>query len=87
MAGPGRGAPSEVRLLKAIQAELTVHSARREQAYRWADHGQLDRSLPGIAKVGGPVIAAAIGRAERFPTGAQFKSYACLLYTSDAADE
>src|SRR5450759_1068743 len=69
---------TEVRLLKAIQAQLAVHAARREEAYRWADHGQLARSLPGIAKVGGPVIAAAIGRAERFPTGAQFKSYAGL---------
>ena len=36
---------TEVRLLKATQAELAVHSARREQAYRWADHGQLARSL------------------------------------------
>jgi transposase len=69
---------TEVRLLKAIQAELVVHAARREEAYRWADHGQLARSLPGIAEVGGPVLAAAIGRAGRFPTGAQFKSYAGL---------
>ena len=69
---------TEVRLLKATQAELAVHSARREQAYRWADHGQLARSLPGIAKVGGPVVAAATVRAERFPAGAQFKSYAGL---------
>lgn len=69
---------TEVRLLKAIQAELAVHAARREEAYRWADHGQLARSLPGIAEVGGPVLAAAIGRAARFPTGAQFKSYAGL---------
>ena len=38
---------TEVRLLKAIQAELAVHAARREEAYRWADHGQLARSCPG----------------------------------------
>lgn len=30
---------TEVRLLKAIQAELAVHAARREGSYRWADHG------------------------------------------------
>jgi transposase len=36
------------------------------------------RSLPGITQVGGPVLSAAIGRAGRFPTGAQFKSYVWL---------
>jgi len=69
---------TEVRLLKAIQTEFAVHETRREEAYRWADHGQLARSLPGAAKVDGPVLAAAIGRAGRFRSGPQFKSYAGL---------
>ncbi|MFF3857539.1 IS110 family transposase [Micromonospora sp. NPDC002575] len=66
---------TEVRLLAAIEAELAVHAAAREDAYRWADPGQLARSLPGLATVGGPVLATVIGDAARFPTGAHFKSY------------
>ena len=38
---------TEVRLLRAIQAELATHAAAREQHYRQADPGQLARSLPG----------------------------------------
>jgi transposase len=66
---------SEVRLIRAIEAELAVHAAERETAYRWADPGQLARTLPGLAEVGGPTLAAVIGEATRFPTGAHFKSY------------
>lgn len=66
---------TEVRLLRAIEAELAVHAAAREDAYRWADCGQLARSLPGLREVGGPVLAAVIGDPARFPTGAHFKSY------------
>lgn len=66
---------TEVRLLQAIQAELAEHAKERENAYRWADPGQLARSLPGLAEVGGPVLAAVIGDAARFPDGAHFKAY------------
>ncbi|MDP5181560.1 transposase [Blastococcus sp. BMG 814] len=66
---------TEVRLLRAIQAELGAHAASREEAYRWADPGQLARSLPGLAEVGAPVAAAGIGRPGRFPSGPHFKSY------------
>ena len=66
---------TEVRLIRAIEAELAVHAAERETAYRWADPGQLARTLPGLGEVGGPVLAAVIGAAARFPTGAHFKSY------------
>jgi len=58
---------TEVRLLKAIQAELAVHArdGRRPtggpMAISWPG------PYPGSAKVGGPVLAAAIGRAGRFP--------------------
>jgi transposase len=66
---------TEVRLIRAIEAELAVHAAERETAYRWADPGQLARTLPGLGEVGGPVLAAVMGEASRFPTGAHFKSY------------
>jgi transposase len=66
---------SEVRLIRAIEAELAVHAVQRETAYRWADPGQLARTLPGLAEVGGPTLAAVIGEASRFPSGAHFKSY------------
>ncbi|MFD0574970.1 IS110 family transposase [Dactylosporangium darangshiense] len=66
---------TEVRLIRAIEAELTVHADERETAYRWADPGQLVRTLPGLGQVGGPALAAVIGEASRFPSGAHFKSY------------
>jgi transposase len=66
---------TEVRLIRAIEAELTIHAGERETAYRWADPGQLARTLPGLGEVGGPALAAVIGEAARFPTGAHFKSY------------
>jgi hypothetical protein len=57
---------AEVRLIRAIEAELTVHAAERETAYRWADPGQLARALPGLGEVGGPVLAAVIDAVSRF---------------------
>lgn len=66
---------TEARLLAAIDAELATHAAAREDAYRWADPGQLARSLPGLSTVGGPVLTCVIGDASRFPAGANFKSY------------
>ena len=66
---------TEVRLIRAIEAELALHAAERETAYRWVDPGQLARTLPGLGEVGGPALAAVIGAAHRFPTGAHFKSY------------
>lgn len=69
---------TEVALLRAVQTQLAGHAAAREEAYRWVDAGQLARTLPGVAEVSGPVLAAAIGDASRFPTGAHFKSFAGL---------
>jgi transposase len=66
---------TEVRLLRATQAELAAHARRREEAYRWADPGQLARSLPGLAEVGGPAVVAGLGRPGRFPSGPHFKSF------------
>jgi transposase len=69
---------TEVRLLRAIQAELAVHAAAREQHYRRVDPGQLARSLPGFAEVSAPVLVAIMGRPGPFRDAARFKSYAGL---------
>ena len=69
---------TEVRLLHAIQAELAVHAAAREEHYLQVDPDQLARSLPGFAEISGPVLVAAMGRPGRFRDGARFKSYVGL---------
>ena len=69
---------TEIRLLRAIQAELAAHAAAREQYYRHVDPGQLARSLPGFAEIGAPVLVAAMGRPGRFRDGTRFKSYVGL---------
>ncbi|MDI1466424.1 IS110 family transposase, partial [Catellatospora sp. KI3] len=66
---------TEVRLLRAVEAELAEHATAREDAYRWADPGRHARSLPGLGEVGAPALTAVAGDATRFPTGAHFKSY------------
>lgn len=69
---------TEVRLLRAVEAELALHAEARERAYQKVDPEGLARSLPGIAEVGGPVLQAAVGRAHRFGNGSQFKSFTGL---------
>lgn len=66
---------TEVRVLRALGDELAAHAAAREDAYRRADPGQLARSLPGLAEVGGPAMTAVMGRPGRFATGHHFKSF------------
>jgi transposase len=69
---------TEVRLLRATQAELARHSTERENAYRWVDPAGLARSLPGVADVAGPTLVAAIGDPARFPRAKAFKSFTGL---------
>ena len=69
---------TEVRLLRAVQAELGVHAAERERCYRWVDPAGLARSLPGLATVGGPALVAAMGDPARFRRGRQFRSFTGL---------
>jgi len=69
---------TEVRLLRATQAELAAHAAEREATYRWVDPGALARSLPGLAEVGGPALVAAMGNPARFRRGRQFRSFTGL---------
>jgi hypothetical protein len=69
---------TEVRLLRAAMAEQPAHAHAREEAYEAVDPKGLTRSLPGVATIGGPVLAAAIGRAGRFRNAAAFKSFTGL---------
>ncbi len=69
---------TEVRLLRATQAELAAHAAERENCYRWVDPGALARSLPGIADVSAPALVAAMGNPDRFARGRQFRSFTGL---------
>jgi transposase len=69
---------SEVRLLGATQAELARHATQREACYRQVDPAALARSLPGLATVGGPALAATMGKASRFPTASKFRSFTGL---------
>jgi transposase len=70
---------TEVRLLRAIQAELATHGAAREAAYHAVDPAGLARSLPGLADVGGPALVAAMGNPARFGRGKQFRSFTGLV--------
>jgi transposase len=78
---------TEVRLLRAVQGELAVHATEREGAYRWVDPAGLARSLPGLAEVGGPTVAAIMGDPDRFERGKQFRSFTGLVArTSETGD-
>jgi transposase len=70
---------TEVRLLRAVQAELAGHATAREAAYKQVDPAGLARSLPGLAEVGGPALVAAMGDPARFGRGKQFRSFTGLV--------
>ncbi|HEY9564548.1 MAG TPA: transposase [Nocardioides sp.] len=70
---------TEVRLLRAVQAELAGHATERETAYRWVDPTGLARSLPGLAEVGGPALVAVMGDPARFAKGKQFRAFTGLV--------
>jgi transposase len=69
---------SEVRLLRATQAELNVHAGQREVCYQRVDPAALARSLPGLATIGGPALVATMGKASRFATAAKFRCFTGL---------
>ena len=69
---------TEVRLLAAVRAELATHAAARAEAYRFTDPAKLAATLPGLAEIGAPTVTAIIGRAGRFRTGRQFRSFTGL---------
>jgi transposase len=69
---------SEVRLLRATQAELDLHAAQRECCYRRVDPAGLARSLPGLAAIGGPALVATMGKASRFANASKFRGFTGL---------
>ena len=69
---------TEVRLLRATQAELAAHATQREACYRWVDPAGLARSLPGLAEIGGPALVATMGPAGRFPAASKFRAFTGL---------
>jgi transposase len=69
---------TEVRLLRAVQAELATHAPERERCYRGVDPDGLARSLPGLAEVGGPALVACMGDPARFGRGKRFRSFTGL---------
>lgn len=66
---------TEIRLIRTLEAERDRHAQQREDAYLEVDPDQLARSLPGIAQIGGPMLVAVMGDADRFPNAAAFKAY------------
>ena len=78
LAGLAAEVATEVRLLRAAQAELSAHATEREARYRQADPAGLARTLPGLAEVGGPALTACMGDPARFSCGKQFRSYTGL---------
>lgn len=70
---------TEVRLLRAVQAELATHAAVREDAYGSVDPEGLARSLPGLATVGGPALVATMGDPRRFTRAKAFRSFTGLV--------
>jgi transposase len=69
---------TEIRLLRATQAELAQHASQREACYRRVDPGGLARSLPGLAEVGAPALVATMGHPSRFPNASKFRSFTGL---------
>ena len=69
---------TEVRLLRAVEAELAAHAAERETAYRHVDPAGLARTLPGVAAISGPALTAVMGDPARFPNAKAFRSYTGL---------
>jgi len=69
---------TEVRLLRAVEDELSRHEPERERRYMAVDPESLARSLPGVAEVSGPTVVAVMGPPARFARGAQFRSFTGL---------
>jgi len=78
---------TEIRLLRAVEAELQGHAEAREAAFGRVDPEALARSLPGIAEVGGPIVQAVTGRAHRFGRGSAFKSFTGLVSRASETGE
>jgi transposase len=69
---------SEIAVLKVLRTELARHETAREAAYLAVDEHQVARSLPGVGIIGGPLLAAAMGRPGRFARAASFRRFTGL---------
>jgi len=74
LAGLAAEVGTEIRLLRAARAELSARAASREACYRQVDPAGLARSLPGMAEVGGPALAACTGDPARFGRASRSRS-------------
>jgi transposase len=69
---------SEVRLVRAAEAERARHEHARDAAMAGVDPAGLAASLPGLGPVGTTQLVATMGRPGRFPNGGAFKAFTGL---------
>ena len=69
---------TEISLIRTLETERARHEDLREQAYQAVDINQLARSLPGLKRVGGPMLVAVMNNPDRFTGASAFKSYVGL---------
>jgi transposase len=69
---------SEVRLVRAAEAERARHELARDAAMARVDPAGLAASLPGLGPVGTTQLVATMGRPGRFPNGGAFKAFTGL---------
>src|SRR5215216_7853711 len=69
---------SEVRLVRAAEAERARHEHARDAAFAQVDPAGLAASLPGLGPVGTTQLVATMGRPGRFPNGGAFKAFTGL---------
>jgi transposase len=69
---------SEVRLVRAAEAERTRHEQARDAAFARVDPAGLAASLPGFGPVGTCQLVATMGRPGRFPHASAFKAFTGL---------
>jgi transposase len=70
---------SEVRLVRAAEAERARHEHARDAAMVHVDPAGLAASLPGLGPVGTTQLVATMGRPGRFPNGGAFKAFTGLV--------
>jgi transposase len=69
---------SEVRLVRAAEAERARHQHARDTAFARVDPAGLAASLPGFGPVGTSQLVATMGRPGRFPHASAFKAFTGL---------
>jgi len=69
---------SELRLVRAAEAERARPEHARDAAFAQVDPAGLAASLPGLGPVGTTQLVATMGRPGRFPNGGAFKAFTGL---------